>query len=106
METDRNSQLLISLIYTFQMQAMMQMGKLKNPITEKVDRDLESARMSIDMLEMISEKTRNNLSEEENRFLTQILSDLKLNFVEESAKPQEKAEEQKPEEIKPEETKQ
>ncbi len=87
---DKNSQLFYSLIYTFQMQAMMQMGKLKNPLTEKVERDLDAARMSIDMIEMLKEKTKSNVSEDENRFLTQVLSDLRLNYVEESAKPEDK----------------
>jgi hypothetical protein len=84
---DKNSPLFYSLIYTFQMQAMMQMGKLKNPLTEKVDRDLDAARMSIDMIEMLKEKTKSNVSDDESRFLTQVLSDLRLNYVEESAKP-------------------
>ncbi len=87
MTDDKNSPLFYSLIYTFQMQAMMQMGKLKNPLTEKVDRDLDAARMSIDMIEMLKEKTKSNVSDDESRFLTQVLSDLRLNFVEESAKP-------------------
>jgi hypothetical protein len=90
MENDKNSQLFISLIYTFQMQAMMQMGKLKNPLTEKVERDLDAARMSIDMIEMLKEKSKSNVSEDESRFLTQVLSDLRLNYVEESAKPDDK----------------
>jgi hypothetical protein len=63
------------------------MGKLKNPLTEKVDRDLDAARMSIDMIEMLKEKTKSNVSDDESRFLTQVLSDLRLNYVEESAKP-------------------
>ena len=101
MNEQRNSQLFISIIYTFQMQAMMQMGKLKNPITEKVEKDMDSAQMSIDLLDMLKEKTKNNLTEEEERFLSQVLSDLKLNFVEESGKPAEKEEEtEKPEEKK------
>jgi PIN domain nuclease of toxin-antitoxin system len=98
---DKNSQLFFSLIYTFQMQAMMQMGKLKNPMTEKVEKDMDAASMSIDMIEMLNSKTQNNLNDDEKRFVTQVLSDLKLNFVEESKKPKEKTEtiteEKKPE---------
>ncbi|HEY5123573.1 MAG TPA: DUF1844 domain-containing protein [Ignavibacteria bacterium] len=90
MDNDNFSQLFFSLIYTFQMQAMMQMGKLKNPLTEKVERDMDATKMSIDMVEMLSTKTKNNLNDDENRFMTQVLSDLKLNFVEESGKPAEK----------------
>jgi PIN domain nuclease of toxin-antitoxin system len=89
---DKNSQLFFSLIYTFQMQAMMQMGKLKNPMTEKVEKDMDAASMSIDMIEMLNSKTQNNLNDDEKRFVTQVLSDLKLNFVEESKKPKEKTE--------------
>ena len=62
------------------------MGKLKNPVTDKVERDLEQARQSIDMLEMIRDKTQNNLSSELSRALEQALTDLRLNFVDESNK--------------------
>lgn len=62
------------------------MGKLKNPVTDKVERDLEQARQSIDMLEMIRDKTANNLSSELSRALEQALTDLRLNFVDESNK--------------------
>ena len=101
MSSEKFSQLFISIVYTFQMQAMMQMGKLKNPITEKVEKDLEAAQMSIDLLDMLKEKTRNNLTEDEERFLSQVLSDIKLNYVEEAAKPaEEKKEHTESEEIK------
>lgn len=86
MENERLNQLFYSLVYSLQMQAMINLGKLKNPITDKIEKDLEAARISIDMIEMIREKSINNLSEEENRFITNSLSDLRLNFVEESNK--------------------
>ncbi|MBM4157701.1 MAG: DUF1844 domain-containing protein [Ignavibacteria bacterium] len=80
---NKNSELFISLIYSFQMQTMMALGKLKNPITEKVETDLQTAQTTIDMLEMIQEKTKNNLSEEESKFLETIIANLKLNYVDE-----------------------
>lgn len=86
MEKERLNQLFYSLVYSLQMQAMINLGKLKNPMTDKIEKDLEAARISIDMIEMIREKSINNLSEEENRFITNSLSDLRLNFVEESNK--------------------
>jgi hypothetical protein len=90
MENDKATQLFYGLIYTFQMQAMFQMGKLKNPMTDKIEKDLQSAMVSIDMLEMLMEKTKNNISDEEKKFLEHTLSDLKLNYVDESNKEQSK----------------
>ena len=86
MENDKATQLFYGLIYTFQMQAMFQMGKLKNPMTDKIEKDLQSANVSIDMLDMLLEKTKNNISEEEKKFLEHTISDLKLNYVDESNK--------------------
>ena len=65
---------------------MIAMGKLKNPVSDKVERDLEQAKQSIDMLEMIRDKTRNNLSTEMSGTLDHVLTELRLNFVDESNK--------------------
>ncbi|MDZ4711020.1 MAG: DUF1844 domain-containing protein [bacterium] len=87
MNEDKNKQLFLSLIYTFQMQTMMQLGKLPNPVTNKTEIEIEGAQVSIDMLDMLKEKTMNNLADDEKRFLEQTVADLKLNFVDESSKP-------------------
>jgi hypothetical protein len=77
------SSLFMNLILSFHSAAMQQMGKLKNPLTDKVERNLEQAKMSIEMLDMIKAKTAKNLSEEEERFLNHLTSEVKLNYVEE-----------------------
>jgi len=105
MDNDKNSQLFLSLIYSFQMQTWMHLGKLKNPVSDKIERDLQAAQMSIDMIEMLKEKSVNNNSDEENRFIEQILADLKLNYVEEAGKKEEVNEAEKKEEHKEEEKK-
>ena len=63
---EKSTSLFFSLIMTFQAAAMQQMGKLKNPLSDKIERDLQQAQLSIDILDMLQEKTRGNLSEEEN----------------------------------------
>ena len=93
MEDSKNSQLFISLVYTFQMQTLVALGKLKNPMTEKTETDLYSAQTTIDMLEMLKEKTKNNLNETETKYLEQALADLKLNYVEEQTRSKTKKEE-------------
>ena len=81
-----NDELFIQLMLIFHQNAMMGMGKLKNPVTDKIERNLEQAKQSIDMLEMIKEKTTNNLSPELLRTLEHALTELRLNFVDESNK--------------------
>jgi hypothetical protein len=89
MEQEKLTQLFNGLVFSFQMQGMIQLGKLKNPITDKIEKDLQSAQTSIDMLEMLKEMTKNNIKEEESKFLEQVLADLKINYVQEINKPEE-----------------
>lgn len=75
--------LFLSLIFNFQAAALQQMGKMVNPLTGKVERDLEAARQSIDLLECLDRKTKGNLSTDEERAMQEILTNLRLNFVDE-----------------------
>ena len=94
---DKHTALFLQLVLTFQSAAWQQMGKVKNPFTDKVERNLEQARHSIDMLEMFRAKSQGNLTEDEKSFLDRTISELQLNFVAEIDKmepePQEKPEE-------------
>ncbi len=83
----------VQLIITFQAAAMQQMGKLQNPITKKVERNLDQAQFSIDMLEMIQNKTKNNLSENETKFLEHTLYELRMNYLDEVKKDQQEKKE-------------
>jgi hypothetical protein len=76
------------LVLSLQAAAMQQMGKVANPMTGKVDRDLAMAKNSIDMLEMVERKTRGNLTDDERRLMDHLLYELRLNFVDELAKDQ------------------
>ena len=83
----------VQLVITFQAAAMQQMGKLQNPITKKVERNLDQARFSIDVLEMLQDKTKNNLTENEQKFLEHTLYELRMNYLDEVKKDQQKKEE-------------
>ena len=73
--------LFLGLIHSFQAAAMQQMGKVPNPYTEKIERDLPQAKLSIDVLEMLQARTSGNLVGEEARFLQHVLTELRLNYV-------------------------
>ena len=70
------------LVSSLAMQAMIFMGKLENPATKKIEKDLEQARFLIDTLGVLQEKTEGNLSEEEKKFLEDSLFNLRMNYVE------------------------
>src|ERR1041385_417009 len=85
---EKNELLLTQLILMFQTAALQQMGKLKNPMTDKIERDLGQAQISIDLLEMLHTKMKGNLTPEEERILSSVLQELKLNYVDEVSKEQ------------------
>ncbi|MEX1138968.1 MAG: DUF1844 domain-containing protein [Bacteroidota bacterium] len=85
-QDERYTALFGGLVTMFQTAALQQMGKIKNPATDSIERDLDQAGMSIDMLEMIQWRMKGNLKREEEDYLMSILRDLKLNYVDELAK--------------------
>lgn len=83
----------LQLLTMFQIAAMQQMGKSPNPLTNKIERDLQQAKASIDVLEMLERKTQGNLSEIEKEFMEKILFELRMNYVDEVKKASEASEE-------------
>jgi hypothetical protein len=62
-------------------QALMALGKLKNPVTDTIEKNREQAQLLIDILTVIKEKTKGNLSVDEIRLLDDSLRNLQLNFI-------------------------
>lgn len=78
------TQRFIEFIMMQAQQAALFLGRLPNPQSGKPEPNLEIARMFIDQLEMIREKTRGNLTHEESEILGSIISDLQLGYVQAS----------------------
>ncbi|MCI0585457.1 MAG: DUF1844 domain-containing protein [Planctomycetes bacterium] len=72
------------LVTKFNVQGLLALGLLENPITGKTEVRLDHARALIDDLRMLREKTRGNLTPEEERALEKSISDLQWQFVERS----------------------
>ena len=68
------------------MEAVMALGDLENPVTHKKEPNLQHAKILIDTLEMLKEKTKNNLSKEEDGTFEAILYDLRMRFVQKAGK--------------------
>jgi hypothetical protein len=62
--------------------ALVHLGDAPAPDGHPAERDLPLARQTIDLLAILQEKTRNNLTGEEERLLQRVLDDLRLRFVE------------------------
>lgn len=90
-QIDKNAALFFNLVMIFQSEAMRQMGKIKNPMTDKIERDMEHAQFSIDMLDMLAARTKGNLVKEEEEFLNHVIRELKLNYVDEVNKDRQAA---------------
>jgi hypothetical protein len=91
--------LFTALLLSLHAAGMQQLGKIVNPLSGEVDRDLEQAKGTIDMLEMLKSKTKGNLDEEEEKLLSRTLYELQMNYVDE-AKNVEKPGTGEPEESK------
>ena len=82
----KEDQLFIHLVNTFVQSAWISLGKVKSPVSDKLDRNLEQATYYIDLLDMLQTKMKGNLSEWEEQYIIHSLSELKLNFIEEQKK--------------------
>jgi F0F1-type ATP synthase membrane subunit b/b' len=76
----------LALVMSLATAAWSQLGKIPHPQTQKIERDLEQAKMSIDFLAMLLEKTEGNLQPKEHELLSQTVADLEMNFADEVAK--------------------
>lgn len=88
----RQAALFLQLVLGLQQSGMMSLGKLMNPITRRIDRNLDLARDTIDTLAAIEARSRGNLEPDEARVLQQVLSELRMNYIDEVKKSGGKAE--------------
>ena len=69
------------LVNIIAMQAMAGMGLLATPNGERIPPDMEVAKHFIDLLQLLEDKTKGNLTPEEKTLLEQTLYDLRMTFV-------------------------
>ena len=79
---DKDENLFSYVVDTFRSSANISLGKIKNPVTNKIDVNLVQAEYYLDVLSMLQKKTKNNLTEYEEQMLINIVSELRMNFIE------------------------
>lgn len=82
----RQAALFLQLVLGLQQSGMTALGKLVNPMTRQIDKNLEAARDTIDMLTAIEARTKGNLESDEARVLQQVLTELRMNYLDELKK--------------------
>jgi hypothetical protein len=75
------------LVTTLATEAMIGLGQLPHPVTQQLHPDPAQARYAIDTLEILSEKTKGNLTPAEKSFLEDVLHQLRMAFVAVSRSP-------------------
>ncbi len=86
-ELTRHEHVLMGLVFSLQAAAMQQLGKLQDPLTGEVARDLEQARATIDILEMLKAKCRTATPPDLLRLVDQTVLNLQLNYMDELKRP-------------------
>ena len=62
--------------------AQVHLGSIPNPVSGKTEKDLVLAKQTIDIIGILQEKTKGNLSDEEARLMEHLLYDLRMRYVE------------------------
>ena len=70
-----------SLIFSLSSSALLNFGEIADPQTGEKKKDLVMAKQSIDLISMLKEKTKGNLTDEEQKFVDNILTDLRWRYV-------------------------
>jgi hypothetical protein len=70
-----------SYVLSYYTQGLVFLGEAPNPFTNQKEQDLESARHMVDILGMLQEKTKGNLSKEEDQLLDSALYELRMKFM-------------------------
>ncbi|MFM8840768.1 MAG: DUF1844 domain-containing protein [bacterium] len=75
------------IIQMFQLEGFTALGKIAHPMTGKTEKHLEQASFVIDLLAVLQEKTKGNLTDTESRMLDTALRELRLNYVADDKTP-------------------
>jgi hypothetical protein len=85
-EMSKHDHILAGLVFSLQAAAMQQMGKIQNPMTGEVEKDLDQAKSTIDILDMLKVKCRTDTPEDLMRMIDGAVMDLQLNYMDEVKK--------------------
>lgn len=72
-----------TFIFSLGSAALISLGATPNPLTQKVEYDLNHAKQNIDLLSLLKEKTAGNLTKDEESLINNLLHSLRLKYIQE-----------------------
>ena len=76
------------LVSIFEASGWQALGKIPNPVTGKTELNLPAVENTIEILILLREKSRGNLTPDEEKYLSAAIANLQLNYAAEKEKPQ------------------
>ena len=76
------------LVSIFEASGWQALGKIPNPVNGKTELNLPAAENTIEILILLREKSRGNLTPDEEKYLSAAIANLQLNYAAEKEKPQ------------------
>lgn len=70
-----------NLILSLSTSVLINLGEVPDPVTNKTDKNIEMARQTIDIIDMLKDKTKGNLTEGEGKLVDAVLYDLRMRYV-------------------------
>lgn len=70
-----------TLILSLSTSVLMNLGVVENPVTKTKEKEPAVARQTIDLIELLKEKTKGNLTDQESKLLDDVLAELRLWYV-------------------------
>ncbi|MGA2317165.1 MAG: DUF1844 domain-containing protein [Thermodesulfobacteriota bacterium] len=70
-----------NFIFSLSTSVLIQLGEIQDPFTQKSAKNLPLAKQTIDLIGMLKEKTKGNLTPEEERVMEYVLYDLRMRYV-------------------------
>ncbi|MEX0686242.1 MAG: DUF1844 domain-containing protein [Balneolales bacterium] len=83
-EEQQDQLLFMMLVQQNEQIALMGLGKEKNPASDKLEKDLKTAKFAIDTLRMLEKYTANNIDKDLKEYLNRTLSNLRISYAEEA----------------------
>lgn len=76
-----------TFIFSLGSAALINLGVAANPMTNKIEKNLEEAKQNIDLLAILKDKTKGNLTPDEEKLMNNLLHSLRMHYIEENKKP-------------------
>ena len=71
----------LNLILSLSTSVLIQLGEIQDPMTQQTEKNLPLAKQTIDLISLLQQKTKGNLSNEEEKLMESVLYDLRMRYV-------------------------